>query len=161
MEEFDYVYERYFKDVYHFVLSLSKDHHIAEEVTQETFFKAMNNIQSFKGNCKISSWLIQIAKNTYFSHLSKQKRCTVEDVNQGNLAMSIEDALLNKEQSFHIHTILHSLDEPYKEVFTLRVFGELPFSQIAQLFGRTDSWARVTFYRAKQKICMLMEGQDE
>ncbi|WP_066638585.1 RNA polymerase sigma factor [Desulfolucanica intricata] len=159
-EEFESIYNQYFRDVYSFVLSLSRNETVAEEITQETFFKALKSIDRFKGNCKINVWLCQIAKNTYFSYLDKQKRFNTGDIISKKASeISIEETLLNKEETFRIHKALHYLDEPYKEVFTLRVFGELSFSQISQLFEKTESWARVTFHRAKRKIQDLLKEE--
>ena len=150
MEDFQEVYDLYFKDVYKYALSLSRDPDIAEEVTQETFFKALKNIGSFRGQCRLYVWLCQIAKNTYFSYSQKLSRAAPEqEVSSGE---SLEDRLLTKESAFEIHKVLHMLQEPYKEVFSLRVFGELSFSQIGELFGKTESWARVTYHRARLKI---------
>jgi RNA polymerase sigma-70 factor (ECF subfamily) len=154
------IYEQYFQDVYLFALSLSRDQQIAEEITQETFVKAVKNIDQFNGNCKISVWLCQIAKNTYFKYMDKQKRLHFGDPQekiQGS-SLSIEQKLIDKTDALRIHKLLHSLKEPYKEVFTLRVFGELSFNHISEVFGRTESWARVTFHRARNIIQdLLME----
>ena len=150
MAEFQEVYDRYFRDVYKYALSLSRDPDVAEEITQETFFKALKNIDSFRGQCRLYVWLCQIAKNTYLTQLQKQSRASPEvEVPSGE---SLEDRLLTRESAFEIHKVLHRLPEPYKEVFSLRVFGELPFSQIGELFGKTESWARVTYHRARMKI---------
>lgn len=150
MAEFQEVYDLYFRDVYKYALSLSRDPDVAEEITQETFFKALKNIDSFRGQCRLYVWLCQIAKNTYLTQLQKQSRASPEvEVPSGE---SLEDRLLTRESAFEIHKVLHRLPEPYKEVFSLRVFGELPFSQIGELFGKTESWARVTYHRARTKI---------
>lgn len=151
MTEFQEVYEQYFKDVYKYVLALCRDEHTAEEVTQETFFKALKNIDSFRGQCKLYVWLCQIAKNTYYSMAAKEKKHACEDGFSPD-EDALENALLTEESAFEIHKVLHGLDEPYKEVFSLRVFGELSFRQIGQLFGKTESWARVTYHRARLKI---------
>ena len=148
--EFQEVYELYFKDVYKYVLALCRDEHMAEEVTQETFFKALKSIGSFRGQCKLYVWLCQIAKNTYFSMTAKHRN--VEEAVSVDIEDALEKALLTKESAFEIHRLLHDLEEPYKEVFSLRVFGELSFRQIGQLFGKTESWARVTYHRARLKI---------
>ncbi|WNQ11103.1 RNA polymerase sigma factor [Paenibacillus aurantius] len=160
MTDFETIYNQYFKDVYRFVFSLSRDAAIAEEVTQETFFKALSSIHQFKGHCKIQVWLCQIAKNTYFSYMNKQKRFVVHDTTEASNVNRIEETLLDKEDAFRIHKALHGLEEPYKEVFTLRVFGELSFAQISQIFERTESWSRVTFHRAKRKVQDLLR-EDE
>lgn len=154
MTNFDQIYKAYFKDVYKYVLSLSKNAVVAEEITQETFFKALKNIDKFDGKCKLYVWLCQIAKNTYFSYSTKQKKTlsTTDKTQEYSDAIDIENLLVVKERAIEIHKILHELEEPYKEVFTLRVFGELSFLQIGNLFMKTESWARVTYHRAKKKI---------
>ena len=148
--EFQEVYELYFRDVYKYVLALCRDEHLAEEVTQETFFKALKSIDSFRGQCKLYVWLCQIAKNTYFSMAAKSRK--PEEMLPDEPEDALEKALMTKESAFEIHMLLHELEEPYKEVFSLRVFGELSFKQIGQLFGKTESWARVTYHRARLKI---------
>jgi len=151
---FDQIYKAYFKDVYKYVLSLSKNAVVAEEITQETFFKALKNIDKFDGKSKLYVWLCQIAKNTYFSYSAKQKKTLsmTDKTQEYSDAIDIENLLVVKERAIEIHKILHELEEPYKEVFTLRVFGELSFLQIGNLFMKTESWARVTYHRAKKKI---------
>ncbi|SFQ15028.1 RNA polymerase sigma-70 factor, ECF subfamily [Psychrobacillus psychrotolerans] len=158
MPEFERIYNQYFKDVYSFVLLLSRNEKIAEEITQETFFKALKNIEKFNGKCKLNVWLCQIAKNTYFTYLNKQKRFDTDNIPEVSVS-SVEEIILNKEENFRIHKVLRHLEEPYKEVFTLRVYGELSFKQISELFERTESWARVTFHRAKRKIQDLLKEE--
>ncbi len=153
MTELEDIYNKYFKDVYFFLYSISKDKHIAEDITSETFLKAIKSIKSFKGNCDIKIWLFQIAKNSYYSYLRKHKMLIdIESVPEEKDDIDIEKLLISSEESIIIHEILHKLSEPYKEVFTLRVFGELSFKQIGCLFGKTDNWACVTFHRARNKI---------
>ncbi len=155
MADFQEVYDLYFQDVYKYALSLSRDPLVAEEITQETFFKALKTIDSFRGQCRLYVWLCQIAKNSYFTYLGKRRRDAAEP--EASLEEGPEERLLRKESAFEIHTLLHRLPEPYKEVFSLRVFGELPFGQIGALFGKTESWARVTYHRARLKIKEEME----
>lgn len=147
------IYTKYFSDVYKYMLAFSRNEAIAEEVTQETFFKAMRHIGEFKGDCKLYVWLCQIAKNTYFSLYRKQKRnISGDDTDFSETTSDLEKDYLDKEAVKRLHVLLHNLNEPYREIFTLRVFGELPFSQIGELFGKTDSWARLIFYRAKKQL---------
>lgn len=138
---------------------LSRNEKIAEEITQETFFKALKSIDKFKGNCKINVWLCQIAKNTYFTYLDNQKRFDSDDLPEQTDGNSVEVMLLKKEESFRLHKVVHHLEDPYKEVFTLRVFGELSFKEISELFKKTESWARVTFHRAKGKIQIVLKEE--
>jgi len=151
--EFQEVYDLYFRDVYRYSLSLCRNESIAEEITQETFYKALKKLDSFDGKCKISVWLCQIAKNTYISMCRKRKHLdTYTDTSLLPDDANIEEQFADQETAFTIHKILHTLDEPYIEVFSLRTFGELSFKQIAQLFGKTEAWARVTYHRARLKI---------
>ena len=153
MTDFQEVYNLYFRDVYRYTLSLCRNESVAEEITQETFYKALAKLDSFDGKHKISVWLCQIAKNTYISMCRKDKRRgshAEADLLTGD--GKLEEAFFDKETAFAIHRVLHTLDEPYKEVFSLRTFGELSFQQIAELFGRTEAWARVTYHRARLRI---------
>ena len=153
MTELEDIYTRYFKDVYLFIYGLSRDRHIAEDITSETFLKAVKAIDSFKGNCDIRVWLFQIAKNSYYSYLRKNKNLVnLASVSEKTNDIDVERVVASAEELVKLHEILHDLSEPYKEVFSLRVFGELSFKQIAAVFGKTDNWACVTFHRARNKI---------
>lgn len=154
MEDFEAIYIQHYDGVYKYVFSLCRNEAIAEEITQETFFRAMEHIEKFEGKCKLYVWLCQIAKNTLFTYAKKQNRYVSEtdvDLSQ-QLEPGFESELLDKETVWELHKLLHHLNEPYKEVFSLRVFGELPFSRIGELFGKSDSWARLIFYRAKKEL---------
>ena len=154
MEDFEAIYVQHFDGVYKYVFSLCRNETIAEEITQEAFYRAMEHIDKFEGKCKLYVWLCQIAKNTFLTYAKKQKRYVPEtdvDLSQ-QIEPSFESEILDKETLWKLHKLLHGLSEPYKEVFSLRVFGELPFSQIGELFGKSDSWARLIFYRAKKEL---------
>lgn len=158
MHDFEQIYSEYAVGVYKFLLKLSGSHTIAEELTQETFYKALKNINTFKGTCRVYVWLCQIAKNEYINYQKKSERKNIEL--DSATAIDIDNCfekIFENEQIKEIHKALHFIEEPYKEVFTLRVFAQLPFADIAQLFGKSDSWARVTFFRAKEKIINLLE----
>ena len=142
------LYQEYFSVVYKYILSLSRDPLTAEEITQETFFKALKKIGSFRGDCSIRVWLCQIAKNLYYDQLKKQSRFEELPEEYGESTASPENDMIRATDRKMINKILHSLKEPYKEVFTLRTYGELSFSEIAELFQKTTSWARVTYHRA-------------
>ncbi|MDD6278473.1 MAG: sigma-70 family RNA polymerase sigma factor [Oscillospiraceae bacterium] len=161
MQQIEELYNTYFHDVYLYLLSLTHREETAEEITQETFFKAMKSVGSFKGDCDIRVWLCQIAKNTYLTLAKKSNRFSGDEVPEtvADSTVSIEDSLADTYQSMAIHRVLHELEEPYKEVFNLRVFGELSFGQIAEIFGKTESWARVVFHRGKLKIINKLEEQ--
>lgn len=153
MTDFGEIYTEFFSDIYKYVLTLCRNESVAEEVTQETFFKAMQHIDRFRGSCKLYVWLCQIAKNTYFSYIQKRKRFTSDiEADLQDVTLDLEKDYLDKDATKRLHVLLHNLNQPYKEVFTLRIFGELPFSQIGELFQKTDSWARLIFYRAKKQL---------
>lgn len=158
MAEFEDTYNLYFKDVFLYIYSLSGDKHIAEDITSETFMKAIQSIDSFKGNCDIRVWLCQIAKNSYFSYLRKIKKFVdIEALPEKADDQDVEQIISSSETSMKIHEVLHNIGEPYKEVFSLRVFGELSVKQIAYLFGKSENWACVTYHRARKKIKERME----
>ena len=158
MTELESLYRVYFQDVYLYILSLSKDEHIAEDITSEAFIKAIKSIDTFKGDCDIRVWLCQIAKNCYYSYLRKNKKIIYTDEEPEHISeINIEQSIVSKEDSIKIHEILHKLKEPYKEVFSLRIFSELSFREIGYLFGKSENWACVTYHRARKKIQEEME----
>lgn len=160
--EFEDIYRQYFRDVYRFSLSLTQDRALAEEIAQDTFFKAMKGLARFDWSKDIRAWLFTIARNSYYSHCRAQKRTiSAEDLPQElPSGVRMEERLEDQESAFAIHQFLHTMAEPYKEVFTLRVLGELPFEKIGRLFGKSANWARVTFYRAKVQIIEHMEAME-
>ena len=156
MPDFEAVYRQYFADVYKYVLALSRDEATAEEVTQETFFKALTAIDSFRRDCQLRVWLCQIARNQYLSLCRERKRFGEAETEAGD--EGIEAGFADREAAKKLHRLLHDLPEPYQEVFSLRTFGELPFSQIGEPFGKTESWARVTYFRARRKLKEAYDG---
>ena len=153
-ENFKEVYTLYFHDVFKFLVALCHDEKIAEELTQETFFRALKSYDQFRGECKITSWLFQIAKHSLYLYEKQRKRYVNLEAVENEIADvdTVEIMLAPNDQAFEVHKLLHVLQEPYKEVFSLRVLGELSFADIARLFGKTESWSRVTFHRAKLKL---------
>lgn len=156
--EFEKIYTTYFHDVFLYIRRLSNDEHIAEEITSETFFKAMNAIDGFRGDCDIRVWLCQIAKNCYCSYLKKAGRTdSIENTDAAEQGMPLEDRLSQQDQTTQIQRLLHDIHDPYKEVFMWRVFAELSFKQIGQIFGKSENWACVTYHRARKKIREKLE----
>lgn len=164
MREFEEIYTTYFSDVFRYIRKLSGNDHIAEEVTAETFFKAMRSIHSFRGDCDIRVWLCQIAKNSYLSYLKKHARLTnlesTDVLPTISTTWSMEEQLILHDEATQIKEALHSLPDPYKEVFMWRVYAQLSFRQIGQLFGKTENWACVTYHRARMKIKEGLEVLD-
>jgi len=159
--QFEEIYGEYFDDVYNYIYRLSGNRDIAEEITSETFFKALKAIDNFKGECEIRVWLCQIAKNSYYSFLKKSKRSVdINDADIENLSEqneSLEEQVIKNDQAERIRNILHLIDEPYKEVFMWRVFADMNFKQIGEIFKKSDNWACVTFHRAKKMIIEKLE----
>lgn len=173
MTEFESIYKKYFRDVYLYILGLSGNEHIAEEITEETFFKALKSLNGFRGECDIRVWLCQIAKNEYFTYLRKNGRVQMTDFSErfdegsgipeailaDRSVPGIEQQFVDSETAVRLHKVLHNLPEPYKEVFHLRVFGELSFEQIGDIFGKNANWACVTYHRARAKMQKEMEAE--
>lgn len=154
--DFEEVYTREFPVVYKYLLALCGNPTLAEELAQETFYRAIQSSGTFRGTCKLSVWLCQIGKNLYISQLRKEQRrksFSLDEIDKQQTAHSDpEETLLRRDTAMTLHRLLHALPEPYREVFSLRTLGELSFVQIGDLFGKSESWARVTYYRAKQKL---------
>ena len=157
--DYEKLYNTYFMEVYSFVMTIVKSAHMAEEITQEVFYKAIKTKRSYEGKSNEFTWLCAIAKNTALDALKKSSRTQTleEDVASDDC---MEKNLEDEEITLRIHQILHNMDEPYKEVFQLRIFGELSFAKIGQIFGKTESWARVTYHRARLKIQERMKGNE-
>lgn len=155
MTEFSEIYGAYGKPVYRFLLRLSGDPDQAEELLQETFYQALIHIDRFEGRCSLFTWLCQIGKNAWLKECRRRSRIddtsweafTIQD-----LSPTPEEAAIRKDQLARIRRAILKLEDPYKEVFILHTFGELPLRQIAEANGKSESWARVTYYRAKTKI---------
>lgn len=159
MTEFETVYRTYFRDVELYLRAICKDEALAEELTEQVFFQAMKALPKFRGDCDIRTWLCAMGRNCYLSHLRKARPSeNIDDLQIPDPRASIEEQIIDKTQAMAIHRLLHDLPEPYKEVFSLRIFGQLSFEDIGSLFGRTANWACVTYHRAKRKIQEQMEG---
>lgn len=140
--------------VYRYVISLCHDENMASDITQETFLKAMSAKNGFAGESSLYTWLCAIAKRIFLNKCKKQGREVLDENYFEKLYSNdcVEESVSKKDTVFNIHKILHEIKEPYKEVFTLRVFGELSFSDIARLFSKSEEWARVTYHRARKMI---------
>ena len=156
MQDFEAVYREHFADVYRYILALSRDEAVSEEITQDVFFRALSSIGEFRGECQLRVWLCQIARNQYISLCRERKRYSELEEIVGN--NSIEDGFADRDTARKLHRLLHDLPEPYKEVFSLRTFGELSFLEIGELFGKKENWARVTYFRARQKLKEAYDG---
>ena len=143
--DIDSVYRLYFRDVFLFLQGLTHNEALAEELTQETFFKALDGLKDYDDRQDVRAWLFTVARNAYYSHCRRTKRTApLEDAETAPAdTPDIAQLLVDRDAAFTVHQCLHTLDEPYKEVFSLRVFGELPFERIGLIFGHNAAWARV------------------
>lgn len=152
---FEGLYRAYFGQVYQYLLSRCGDHHLAEELTADTFFRALRNLDRFRGESDPGTWLCAIARNRLADHYrTRQETQPLEDLPQLSDRGSADPALAaqRQEEAMTVYARLHRLEEPYKEVFLLRALGELSFRQIGELFGKTENWACVTYHRARKKL---------
>lgn len=149
--DFEKLYNTYYMEVYSYVMTLLKNPQQAEEITQEVFFKALKSKASYKGSSGEFTWLCAIAKNTCMDVFRRGNK-TAELSEDLPAETNIEQLLTDENLTLQIHQVLHNMEEPYKEVFQLRIFGELSFQKIGQIFEKTENWARVTYHRARLKI---------
>lgn len=151
--DFEDIYKNYFSQVHRYALFLTNDEHLSEEITQETFFKALQSLDRFRGESSINTWLCAIAKNIYLSGLRKKDTLPLDEMpEKADDTAGPEEAALVREEARSLYQKLHELPEPYKEVFTLRVFAELSFREIGELFGKSENWACVVYHRARGKL---------
>lgn len=151
-DSFERIYSEYYDTVYRYVLSLCRNEDRAEDIVQDAFFKALKKIDSFRGECRLSVWLCQIAKNTFLTQEKRRKRTAELPLETIASDDRFEQRIADKDTAMTIHRRVHELEEPYREVFWMRTFGEMSFGDIADIFGKTESWARVTYHRARAKI---------
>lgn len=154
MQDMKKIYEEYCEVVNKYLFCLTKNYDIAEELTQETFYRAVKKISTYKGECKISVWLCQIAKNLWYDQCRKNKKIininydliNVEDGNR------VEEQVISNDEKLKLYKKMQTLDEKTREVIYLRITGELSFKEIGDILNKSENWARVTFYRGKSKL---------
>ena len=150
------VCEEYYQTVFGYLVSITGgDHDLAEELTQETFYRAIKNAANFKGECKMSTWLCQIAKYTFYQHIDKKKRqkeVPMEVTIEAEARQKLESEYIENEQKLEIYKCIQKLESPMRDVLMLRLSGELSFREIGEILGKSENWARVTFYRGKQIV---------
>jgi len=156
VQDTDELYSEYFQTVFKYMFCITHDADLSEELTQETFYQAMKTCESFRGDCKVSVWLCQIAKRLWYKEYSKRKRQgfnSIDDIAESLPAEeSIEKDVVEKESKIELYKRISSLDEKTREVIYLRLTGELSFREIGDILLKNETWARVTFYRGKQKL---------
>ena len=157
----EFLQTKLLKQFYGFLINLCKNSDLAEELTAETFLKAFEHYKSYNKKYKSSTWLCAIAKNEYLKYLRKQKK--IDGFDNAEIAdiSNLEEKLSDKDTALRIHKYLHILDEPYREVFILKVFAELSYKEIAEIFGKKETWVRVTYYRAKVRLLERLGDDNE
>jgi len=160
--DFEETYAACFHRVYRFALSMTRSPHEAEEIAQETFFRAIRHFDDLPPDAAVEAWLMRIARNVHISRLRKAHRETPrEHLPESPSEEDVEARLVSSDQAQGVLRALHDLEEPYKEVFTLRALGDVPYRQIGALFGKGESWARVVYYRARMMLIRLSEKENE
>ena len=156
MEPMSEIYQRYADEVKRFLVCLTGDLDLAEELTQETFYQAVRSIDRFDGSCQVSTWLCQIAKHLFYQDLRKKRREEPLPEEEGALPPlpSAEAEVLEQTGRLDLLRRVHDLPEPGREVVYLRIFGNLSFREIGEVLGKTETWARVTYYRCKERLKM-------
>lgn len=152
MEDMEKAYRQHAQTVYKFLLAKTRNEHLAEELTQETFCQAVKSVNRFDGTCKVSVWLCQIAKHLWYQHLRKRETPVPPEDLPDTPGPSAEEGLLEREGRMDLLRLVHALPEPRREVVYLRAFGGLSFREIGDVMGKTETWARVTFYRSKESL---------
>lgn len=155
MSTFQEVYQKYGRRVYDFLFSLSGSKTLAEELLQETFFQAFQHINKFEGRCSIYTWLCQIGKNAWLKEVKRNKRYSeipLDDLHLPDATPLLEEQIIQKEEYLRTQKAMLALEEPYRNVFILHAVSDIKLKEIASLYRKTESWARVTYYRARMQI---------
>ncbi len=155
MQNIEEIYEEYFETVNKYLFCLTHNKEISDDLTQETFCRAVENINAFRNECKISVWLCQIAKNLWYNELKKNKK--MDHIDDEHISMipskgEVENDVISNSNKLELYKRLQKLDKQTREVVYLRITGELSFKEIADILNKTENWARVTFYRGKLKL---------
>lgn len=155
MQDMEKIYEEYFETVNKYLFCLTHNNDISEELTQETFYKAVKKIDTYKGECKMSVWLCQIAKNLWYDQCRKNKKFVdTKEVDLLNVQAlnTLEEQVISNDEKISLYKEMQYLDEKTREVMNLRITGELSFKEIGIILNKTENWARVTFYRGKNQL---------
>ncbi len=159
-EDFDAVYREHYDLVYRFALRLCGCESLAEEIAQETFYQALRSYGRFRGDSSLATWLCGIAKRVYWANVKKPLELPLTGEAEARPEPDVVQSLVSNDRKMTAQRVLHALGEPYREVFTLRTFCDLSHAEIGSLFGRTENWARVTYYRARQLLQKAMKEED-
>lgn len=159
--EIEAIYRKYFHEVFLYICTLSGNEGIAEEIAQETFVRAMRGIRKYDGRGDVRAWLFAIARNTYFRYCRRKKIYSDGELPDSvpDPAAPVLDRIVEREAVRLIEASVDHLPELYREVFRLRIYGELPFEKIGELYGKSAGWARVTYHRARQMVQKKMDRE--
>lgn len=161
MAAFHEIYEKHAKSVYHFLLALTRDESMAEELLQETFYQAFLHIDQFEGRSSLYTWLCQIGKNAWLKECRRSKRYSEtswDDLRLSGKEPPPDEQYIRKDEYLRVRQAILKLEEPYKNVMILHAYGGVKLKEIAAMYGKTESWARVTYYRARQQIVQEVSG---
>lgn len=153
MKELEQLYDKYYKKLYGYCITLTRNKDAAEDLVEESFYRAVKNIDKFRGDSDIGVWLCSIAKNIFYTECTKKKKRLLYTPEPDAFG-----AMEDRENVKEILICMNRLEEPYRGVFFLRVFGQIKYSEIAQVYGKSENWAYVTYFRAKLKIIESLEG---
>lgn len=163
MQNIEEMYKKYSKIIYKYIFCLTKNHELSEEIVQDTFLVAVKNINKFEGKSKLSTWLCAIAKNIYYKKINKLKNnISLEDINKELVSEQfIEDIICEKESKLEVIKSIQKLDNETQKVMYLRIYADLNYEEIGEVLGKTSSWARVIYFRGKEKIKENLNRKDE
>ena len=161
MQSIEELYQEHAKTVYRYLYSITHNSDLAEELTQETFYIAVKDIGKFKGECQISTWLCSIAKRLWYKEIRNKKETTLinEEINYSNMTLDLENEIIKNDEKERIYKQIQKLEPQIKDVILLRVTGDLSFKKIGEILGKNENWARVNFYRGKEKLKEIEENE--
>lgn len=155
--KYEEMYKEYAQFVYTYLLSITGSRQLAEDLTSETFLKALRS-KGYEPGAKVTTWLCTIAHNAYISYLRKHRHDSGKDINE--LELAAEDDMLSGVNVTEIYKAIHTLGEPYSEVILLKIHSDMNYCQIGEVFGKSENWARVTFFRGKEKLRNILKERN-
>ncbi|MBQ2835861.1 MAG: sigma-70 family RNA polymerase sigma factor [Clostridia bacterium] len=158
MYEIDEICKKYYSTVFKYLMSLTSDTDISEELTQETFCIAIKEISKFKGKCALSTWLCVIAKHLYYNEIKKKTKFKVSEFNENDIQeISFEEKIILDEERIEVYKKLQDLDETTKNLIYLRLLG-FSFKEISKILEKSESWCKVVYHRGKKKLEKILKG---
>lgn len=154
------LYIKYHRELYLYAFSLCKDHHLAQDLTSDTFFKAYLSVDDVN---YIKYWLFRVCKNLYLDHIKRNREYSSENILERTLTNNETplDKIIDSEDKKYLYNLIINLKESYKEILVFYYFCNFSVREISRLMYLTEGAAKTMLFRARNKLKKEMEGENE